>query len=165
MAVGSWGTRTREWLRWRRPAAIANDRHVPSSERAPSNQQTRSCLTAVTVFSWAPDTLLTPRQTGRLTVGSNVTLTLTCGVELVSLLVSELKDCCGSVLVSYCYEKLVPETGELSGTERKGNIHRWTALPEDWWRHRRLRRLKCVLWTTELCELVKRISLLVLTDL
>jgi hypothetical protein len=29
------GTRTREWLRWREPAAIVNDRPVLSSERAP----------------------------------------------------------------------------------------------------------------------------------
>jgi hypothetical protein len=31
----SHGTRTREWLRWRGPAAIVNDRPVLSSERAP----------------------------------------------------------------------------------------------------------------------------------
>jgi hypothetical protein len=29
------GTRTREWLRWRRPAAIGNRRPVLSSEKAP----------------------------------------------------------------------------------------------------------------------------------
>jgi hypothetical protein len=32
----SHGTRTRKWLRWRRPAAIVNDRPVLSSERAPN---------------------------------------------------------------------------------------------------------------------------------
>jgi hypothetical protein len=31
----SYGTRTREWLRWRLPAAIVNDRPVLSLERAP----------------------------------------------------------------------------------------------------------------------------------
>jgi hypothetical protein len=31
----SQGTRTREWLHWLRPEAIANDRPVLSSERAP----------------------------------------------------------------------------------------------------------------------------------
>jgi hypothetical protein len=32
----SYGTRTRKWLRWRRPAGIVNDRPVLSSERAPN---------------------------------------------------------------------------------------------------------------------------------
>jgi hypothetical protein len=31
----SHGTRIRKWLRWRGPAAIVNDRPVPSSEKAP----------------------------------------------------------------------------------------------------------------------------------
>jgi hypothetical protein len=36
----SYGTRTRKWLRWREPVAIANDRPVLSSERAPHTDRT-----------------------------------------------------------------------------------------------------------------------------
>jgi hypothetical protein len=45
-------------------------------ESAP-HQQTRNCLTAIKIWSSDPDVCLTPRQTGRLTVGRNITLTLT----------------------------------------------------------------------------------------
>jgi hypothetical protein len=45
-------------------------------EGAP-HQETRNCLTVIIIWSWAPGRCLTPEQTGRLTVGSNVTLTLT----------------------------------------------------------------------------------------
>jgi hypothetical protein len=34
--------------------------------------------------------------------------------------VSQLEGCCGSVVVSCCCEKLVTETGDSSGTRRKG---------------------------------------------
>jgi hypothetical protein len=37
-------------------------------------QQTRNCLTVTKIWSWAPYGCLTPRQTGRLTVGRNMTL-------------------------------------------------------------------------------------------
>jgi hypothetical protein len=37
-------------------------------EDAP-HQQTRKCLTEIKIWSQAPDGCLTPRQTGRLTVG------------------------------------------------------------------------------------------------
>jgi hypothetical protein len=40
-------------------------------------QQTRNCLIVIRILSWTPDGGLTPRQTGRLTVGRNVNLTLT----------------------------------------------------------------------------------------
>jgi hypothetical protein len=46
-------------------------------EGAP-HKQTCNCLTVIHIWSWAPDGYLTPRQTGQLTVGRNVTLTLTC---------------------------------------------------------------------------------------
>jgi hypothetical protein len=45
-------------------------------EGAP-HQQTRDCLTVIKIRSWARDGCLTPRRTGRLTVGHNITLTLT----------------------------------------------------------------------------------------
>jgi hypothetical protein len=51
-------------------------------EGAP-HQQTRKCLTVTKICSWAPDGSLTPRYTGRLTVGRNISLTLTC--ELLPL--------------------------------------------------------------------------------
>jgi hypothetical protein len=40
-------------------------------------QQTRNCMTVIKISSWAPDECLTPRQTGRLTVGRKITFTLT----------------------------------------------------------------------------------------
>jgi hypothetical protein len=49
----SHGTRTWEWLRWRGPAAIANDRPVLSSERQ-RHQQTRNCLTVIKKYGRKP---------------------------------------------------------------------------------------------------------------
>jgi hypothetical protein len=45
------------------------------------HQQTRKCLSVTKVWSYAPDGCLTPRQTGQLTVGRNITLTLTPAVQ------------------------------------------------------------------------------------
>jgi hypothetical protein len=45
----SHGTRTREWLHWRGPAAIVNDRPLLSSESA-SHQQTLICLTVIRIW-------------------------------------------------------------------------------------------------------------------
>jgi hypothetical protein len=45
-------------------------------ESAP-HQQIRNYLTVTKIWSQAPDGCLTPRHTGRLTVGRNITLTLT----------------------------------------------------------------------------------------
>jgi hypothetical protein len=56
----------------RGPAAVVNDRPVLLSERA-----THSCLLVTKIWSWTPDGGLTARQTGQLTVGHNITLTLT----------------------------------------------------------------------------------------
>jgi hypothetical protein len=47
-------------------------------EGAP-HQPTRNCLIVITIWSRAPDGGLTPRQTGRLTVGRDRTLTWLCG--------------------------------------------------------------------------------------
>jgi hypothetical protein len=44
-------------------------------QRAP-HQPTRNSLTVTKIWSWAQDGCLTPRQTGRLDVGRNITLTL-----------------------------------------------------------------------------------------
>jgi hypothetical protein len=49
-----------------------------------SHQQTCNSLTATEIWSWAPDGYLTPRQTGRLTVGRSITLTLTSTLLTVS---------------------------------------------------------------------------------
>jgi hypothetical protein len=43
--------------------------------------------------------------------------------------VSELEDCCGSVVVSCCCENPAAEAGDSSGTQRKGNVRRWKPLP------------------------------------
>jgi hypothetical protein len=45
-------------------------------EGAP-DQQTRNCQTIIKIWSLAPNGCFVPRQTGRLTVGRNITLTLT----------------------------------------------------------------------------------------
>jgi hypothetical protein len=53
-------------------------------EDAP-HQQTRNCLTVIKIWSWAPDGCLTPRQTDRLTVGRNITLTMNLTSVVVSV--------------------------------------------------------------------------------
>jgi hypothetical protein len=45
--------------------------------------------------------------------------------------VSELEDCCGSVAVRCCREKLVAEAGDRSGTHRKGNVRSWKPIPSN----------------------------------
>jgi hypothetical protein len=46
-----------------------------------------------------------------------------------------------------CCELLLLEAGSwgMGTVWEKGNVRRWTPLPESWWRHCRLRRLKYVL--------------------
>jgi hypothetical protein len=39
------------------------------------HQQTSNCLTVIKIVSWVPDGCLSPRQTGRMTVCRNITLT------------------------------------------------------------------------------------------
>jgi hypothetical protein len=45
------------------------------------NQQTRNCQTIIKIWSYAPEGCFIPRQTGRLTVGPNITLTFQTHVE------------------------------------------------------------------------------------
>jgi hypothetical protein len=45
--------------------------------------------------------------------------------------ISELYNCWGSAVVSYCCEELVAEAGGSSGTQRKGNARRWKRLPSN----------------------------------
>jgi hypothetical protein len=45
-----------------------------SSRLGSLHRQIRNCLAVVTIWSWAPDGRLTPRETGRLTVGRNIIL-------------------------------------------------------------------------------------------
>jgi hypothetical protein len=47
---------------------------------------------------------------------------------LVSELITELKNCWGSVVVSCCNEDLVAEAGVSSGTQTKGNVRCWKPL-------------------------------------
>jgi hypothetical protein len=74
-------TRTRETLRWRGPAAIVNDKPVPSSERAPTstNPQLSDSNKNLVV---SPRWVLYSRQNGQLIVGRNITLTLTLTLTL-----------------------------------------------------------------------------------
>jgi hypothetical protein len=48
-----------------------------------------------------------------------------------SYLMSELEDCCGSVVVNCYCEKLVAEAGDSSGTQKKGNVRHWKPLPDN----------------------------------
>jgi hypothetical protein len=66
----------------------------------------------------------------RITVLSRASSNITAsGVS--GELVGEIEDCCGSVVVSCCSEKLAAEAGYNSGTQRKGNVRRWKPLPEN----------------------------------
>jgi hypothetical protein len=49
----------------------------PPVRKGVPHQQTRNCLTLMKMWFGAQDGGLTPRQTGRLTVGCNISLTLT----------------------------------------------------------------------------------------
>jgi hypothetical protein len=49
----------------------------PLDRECGPHQQIRNCLTAIKIWSWAPDGCLTPTQTGRLAIGRNVTLAVT----------------------------------------------------------------------------------------
>jgi hypothetical protein len=48
-----------------------------SSRQRGCSTSTNPQLTVIKIRCWAPDGCLTPGQTGRLTVGCNITLTLT----------------------------------------------------------------------------------------
>jgi hypothetical protein len=72
---GSHGTRTWEWLCWRGSSSVVNNGPTLIREGGP-HQQTPIRLTIMEIWSWAPGRGLTPRQTGRLTVGCNITLAL-----------------------------------------------------------------------------------------
>jgi hypothetical protein len=52
------------------------DSPVLSSERGVGHQRTRKCLTVTKIWCWAPNLELYTKS-GRLSVGHNVTLTLT----------------------------------------------------------------------------------------
>jgi hypothetical protein len=62
LMLGAWvkygheyqGTRTRERLRWQRPAACTKDRPVLSLERAPYKIQDGNCQTVINMWSWSP---------------------------------------------------------------------------------------------------------------
>jgi hypothetical protein len=80
----SQGTRTRETLRWRRPAAYAKDRPVLSSGEGAPQKQDRSCQRLINIWSWkylvmSPRWGSKPRLTDWLTVSHNVILTFPIG--------------------------------------------------------------------------------------
>jgi hypothetical protein len=51
--------------------------------------------------------------------------------DQLAVAVSELEDCCGSLVVICCCEKLVAEARDRSGTQSKGNVRRWKSLPSN----------------------------------
>jgi hypothetical protein len=65
------GSRTREWLRWRAPAAIVNDRPALSSERAPHINKPATDSNTNLVVSLR---LVLYSKTDRLTIGRKVGL-------------------------------------------------------------------------------------------
>jgi hypothetical protein len=64
-------------------------------------------------------------------------------------------NCCGSVVVSCCCEKLVAEAEDSSGTQRTGDVRRWKLLPSNgYWRLQQTERTWCVLyWFVKCVEL------------
>jgi hypothetical protein len=72
----SHGTRTREILRWQRPAAHTKDRPRPLVREGASQEQDRNCHTSNKDLVVSPDGCYCPRQTGRLTVRRNTRLRL-----------------------------------------------------------------------------------------
>jgi hypothetical protein len=68
-------TKNVEWLLYRRAAAILNDKHDLSTERASNINKSD---TVWQVRSWTPDGCLARRETRQLTVSLNITLTLAC---------------------------------------------------------------------------------------
>jgi hypothetical protein len=65
-----------QWREWIDILYIINDRPVLSSERAPHINKPATVRQKKKIWSHIPNECLTPRQTGRLTVGHNITLTL-----------------------------------------------------------------------------------------
>jgi hypothetical protein len=73
------GTQTREGLRWQGQAATVNYRPILSSERASQNnkpQLPKENFKKKEKLVMGPDCDLPPGETGRLTVGRKITLTL-----------------------------------------------------------------------------------------
>jgi hypothetical protein len=71
------GTSTQEWLLWQGPEANVqvNYRPILSSERVPHTKKPEIIRQKTKIWAWAPDGSPTARQTGRLTVGRNLTTT------------------------------------------------------------------------------------------
>jgi hypothetical protein len=44
----------------------------------------------------------------------------------------ELQECCGTVVVSLCFKKLIGGNVASAKTQRKGNVHSWEPVPEEW---------------------------------
>jgi hypothetical protein len=60
----------------------------------------------------------------------------------VKILLATQSEKCSSVVVICCCEKLVAEVGDLSGSQRKGNVRRCKPLRDnDWRKHSRLKNL------------------------
>jgi hypothetical protein len=87
----------------------------------------------IKIRSWVLDGCLTPRQTGRLTSGHNITLNLAMQFRDI-----QLRWSAGSEL-----RAAVAEVRDSSGTHRKGNVHCWKPLPSS--------SVKTVTENTSLC--------------
>jgi hypothetical protein len=72
----SHGSRTRKCLRWQGPGAIVNDRPVLSSERERPTSTNQQLSDSNKILVVSPRWVLYSKQTGRLIVGRNMTLTL-----------------------------------------------------------------------------------------
>jgi hypothetical protein len=74
-----YGTSTQKWLRWKGPKAIVqvNYRPILSSKRVPDIKKPAIVREIKEIWSWDPDGIPAPRQTGRLTVGRKLISTST----------------------------------------------------------------------------------------
>jgi hypothetical protein len=104
----------RQKLKITKPTSCQRGRPTSTNPQLSKNNQRESGKN----WSQVPDGCLTQGRTGRLTVGRNITLTLT----LINLIVGK-------------------RHWDSLGTQRKGSVRRWKPITEDWWRNRRPRRL------------------------
>jgi hypothetical protein len=79
----SYGSRTRNVLRWRGSACNCKRQTRPLVREGAPTQNTRNCQTINKYLDVTQIGCLIPSQTGWLTVGRNIRLRLTCGLCII----------------------------------------------------------------------------------
>jgi hypothetical protein len=77
MVIEYRGTRDPRMTALARTRTNCEEQIPPLVREGAPHQHTRNCLTVIKIWYWAPEWGLTPRQSDRLTVDCNITLTLT----------------------------------------------------------------------------------------